>query len=436
MKNCHNTENLQQPTVGFLLCGNLFEDFFDTIGVSLEDFRTKFRGSYQFGYIEALRLAGVRTVLFYVSARVSTPVRFKHEPSGAEVCILPAPSVHRSFRYICRLFPFLKRQMTGSIDSYLVLPLRVLNQELRREGCSAILFQDYENPSFDICVLLGKMMHLPVFATFQAGSPRSRLEPPIRQLVIKGCTGLIIASQAEMLRVKTHYKISSTKLARIFNPVDVTAWQAIDRNVARSKLEIPINARVAAFHGRISINHKGLDILLEAWKQICKERPGKDLRLLLIGTGSDAEELQQRITAMQLQGVIWINQFINDRSLIQQYLSAADVYCLASRNEGFPVAPIEAMACGLPVVATDVPGIPEILEFGEASGGLVVPCENPLALAEALGRFLDNEAWASELGRSARSRAEECFSLEVIGNQLRDFLIDKEIPVVKDEKAS
>jgi glycosyltransferase involved in cell wall biosynthesis len=178
-----------------------------------------------------------------------------------------------------------------------------------------------------------------------------------------------------------------------------------------------------AYHGRIQIWQKGLDILLEAWEQICRERPGKDLRLLLVGTGSDADELHRRIAAIQLKGVVWIDEYIRDRSTIQQYLSAADVYTLPSRKEGFPVAPIEAMACNLPIVAADVAGISDILEKGEASGGLVVPYEDAKALALALGRVIDDEVWGRELGKRARCRTEECFSFEVIGKQLRDTLL-------------
>ncbi len=80
------------------------------------------------------------------------------------------------------------------------------------------------------------------------------------------------------------------------------------------------------------------------------------------------------------------------------------------------------MACGLPVVAADAPGVPDILERGEDSGGLVVPRENASALALALGRVLDDEAWGRELGRRARHRAEQSFSLEKIGRKLRDFI--------------
>jgi starch synthase len=130
---------------------------------------------------------------------------------------------------------------------------------------------------------------------------------------------------------------------------------------------------------------------------------------------------------MQLRGVMWLDEFVHDRSIIRRYLSAADVYTLSSRNEGFPTAPIEAMACGLPVVAADANGVPDILEGGEASGGLVVPREDARALALALGRVLDDEAWGCEMGKRAQCRAENYFSSEAVGKQLRDFLLRQNV---------
>jgi starch synthase len=269
-------------------------------------------------------------------------------------------------------------------------------------------------------------MRLPVFASFQGGdSYTSRLEKFIRPTTLQASSGLIIATQTEVKRVEETYGISDTKVSRIFNPLNISDWYPVDRIEARNALGIPIDAQVVVYHGRIQIHRKGLDVLMEAWKQLCRERASHNLQLLLVGTGSDTNKLRDLIEALQLQNVIWVDEFVNDRARMRQYLSAADVYTLPSRHEGFPVAPLEAMACGLPVVAADAPGVPDILEGGEVSGGLVVPRENPTALAKALGRVLDDEAWGRELGKRARCRVQEYFSLEAIGKQLHDLLLSQ-----------
>src|SRR5207247_1686669 len=70
----------------------------DPLGISFEAFSREFTGSYIFGYADALRRAGVRAVLIYFSCRVTSPVRCIHGPTGATICILPAPRVYRALR--------------------------------------------------------------------------------------------------------------------------------------------------------------------------------------------------------------------------------------------------------------------------------------------------------------------------------------------------
>ena len=431
------------PAIALLPWGNVLEDFLDTIGVSLEVFCNEFKGSWMFGYVEALRKVGVRTVLICISARVSAPAHFTHLPTGATICVLPAPKIYCAIRRkvlnpygrtVKQAFGDLRRTqlflipplaLLREVMLYLMTPLRLVAHELRRHGCNAILCQEYEYPRFDACVLLGQLMGLPVFATFQGGNyQRSRIERYLRPHTLRACAGLIIGTQSEVQRVRAHYGIASTKLARIFNPIDLELWKPIDRQEARRALGIPLDARAVVWHGRVSMQQKGLDVLLDAWERICCQRTGRDLRLLLVGTGKDAEKLRQHIVSMQLRGVLWADEFVHDRNTIRCYLSASDVYAFPSRHEGFPVSPIEAMACGLPVVAADAPGMPDILEGGEASGGLMVPRDNPEELALALGRLLDDQAWSCELGKRARRRVEAHFSLEAVGEQLRTFLLN------------
>jgi glycosyltransferase involved in cell wall biosynthesis len=144
-----------------------------------------------------------------------------------------------------------------------------------------------------------------------------------------------------------------------------------------------------------------------------------------VGTGSDAEELRRRIAEVSLEGVHLVDEYVLDRRRLQRYLSAADVYVFPSRNEGFPVAVIEAMASSLPVVASDAPGVRGIIENGEASGGLIVPQGDGAAVASGLEWVRRDEGLRRELGQRARRRAENAFTPESVGRQLREFLIGK-----------
>jgi glycosyltransferase involved in cell wall biosynthesis len=299
--------------------------------------------------------------------------------------------------------------------------VRFLAKELRVEQCRLILCQEYEHARFDVCVMLGRILRLPVFGMYQgANQPASALEVPLRRVALRGSAGLIIGAQSEIDRVRTRYKVAAAKIGRIPNALDVDNWSPKNRAEARVKLGIPAEAKVIAWHGRVQIPKKGLDVLLDAWKSVCRERSTDDLLLLLIGWGRDADELRHRIEPFS--NIIWIDRYIQDEELLMWYLSAADIYALPSRHEGFPVAAIEAMSCGLPIVASDAHGVIDILEGEELSGGIVVPRNDPAALALAFLRFIDDPAWTRELGVRARRRVEGQFSIEFVGKQLREFL--------------
>ena len=437
--------SVSQPAIALLPWGNVLEDFTDKIGVSLEVFCREFMGSWMFGYAQALARAGVRTVLICMSSRIAVATRFEHAPTGATICVLPAPKTYRVLsRVMVNPYGRTVSQTYGVVASgprlllwpllaimkqavlYSTTPLKSIAAQLRRERCTAILCQEYEYPRFDLCVLLGRMMHLPIFATFQGGNyQRSWIERYLRPRALRACNGVIIASRVEAERVQGRYGIASRKVARIFNPVDVALWNNIDRENTRRSLNISPEVQVVVWHGRVSIQQKGLDLLLDAWDRICLQRPGRALRLLLIGTGKDAEKLQGRIASLSSQTVLWVNEFVHDRNKMCSYLSAGDIYAFPSRHEGFPVSPLEAMACGLPVVAADAPGIPDIFDEGEGSGGIVVPRESVTELAQAVGRLLDDRQTSRELGKRARCRVESRFSLEVVGEQLRRFLLNE-----------
>ena len=276
---------------------------------------------------------------------------------------------------------------------------------------------------FDVCVLLGRMIRMPVFASFQGGNQlRGLLQKLSRPWALRHCDGVIIAPSTEIARVRAAYDVPPSKIAQIFNAVEPSAFDSEPRSDARAALNLPSEARVAVWHGRIDRHTKGLDVLIDAWELVCNARPNEDLRLLLTGAGNDSGWLHERLDLPGVRGVCWRDEFVNDRALLRRYLSAADVFVFPSRHEGFAVAPLEAMACGLPVVAADAPGIPDLLPANEAPCGIVVPRGDANRFADALGQMLDNPVLTREMGERARARVRACCSLEHVGHQLDTFL--------------
>ena len=260
-----------------------------------------------------------------------------------------------------RVVRFARREMAP----YLATPVVALARNIKREGCTAILTQEYEYARFDVCVLLGRLLRLPVYATFQGGDRHvGRLEDLIRPITLRAASGLIAGAELEAQRIIERYGVAAKKIWRIYNPIDLDLWRPIGRDEARQALGLALHSRIVVYHGRIDLHRKGLDLLLEAWEQIRAHPASYDTRLLIIGSGHDDDVLRERLQRAELSGVQWIDRYELDRTVMRRYLSAADLYVLPSRVDGFPVAPLEAMACGLPVVGSDIPAMLSIVEQG------------------------------------------------------------------------
>ncbi len=414
--------------------GNVFERFLDPIGLSLDDFCERMTGGWLFGYVEALRSAGWQSVLFLVSRSVERPTRREHAPSGTPLCVLPVSTLYRVAPWRMTEGPAeqvgtqlgmrrLVRWGRRELVPYIATPVVALARTLRREACTAILTQEYEYARFDVCVLLGRLLRLPVYAAFQGGDRHvGRLENIIRPITLRAAQGLIVGAELEAQRIIERYGVAAEKIWRIYNPVDLDLWRPIARDEARRALGLPVGARIVIYHGRIDMRRKGLDVLLDAWEQIRTEPAGHDARLLIIGSGQDDVVLRERLQHPELSNVQWIARYELDRTVMRCYLSAADLYVLPSRNEGFPVAPLEAMACGLPVVGSDIPAMLSIFEQGTNSGGIIVRRDDPRALAGAIRRLLDSPELCRDLGRSARRNIEARFSIGAVGRQFDQML--------------
>jgi glycosyltransferase involved in cell wall biosynthesis len=166
---------------------------------------------------------------------------------------------------------------------------------------------------------------------------------------------------------------------------------------------------------------KGFDIALEAMPYVLKAVP--EAHLVLIGDGPERPALERAVRELAVHDKLTI---VESSERVVPYISAADVLVTPSRNEGMGRVIVEAMSLGLPVVATRVGGIPNVIADGD-SGSLVAP-ENPPALAKALIELLQNPHKRAELGKCGKKRA-ELFSLPKMESLLlqlyRDVSLEK-----------
>lgn len=185
------------------------------------------------------------------------------------------------------------------------------------------------------------------------------------------------------------------------NGVDPTAYAPIAANL-RARALAPQTAPTIVCVARYRYQ-KGLDVLLHAWKAVHARMP--EARLALVGGGALHAQLVAMAEALGIAASIEFRDLMRD---VRPALAEADGFVLPSRYEGMPNALIEAMAAGLPCVATRVSGSEDLIEDG--ASGLLVPPNDPNQLATALLRVLTDRAAARAMGEAARERIVRSFN--------------------------
>jgi glycosyltransferase involved in cell wall biosynthesis len=158
---------------------------------------------------------------------------------------------------------------------------------------------------------------------------------------------------------------------------------------------------------------KGLDVLLEA----CSLLParGRDFRLALVGEGEEEAALRAQVQRLGLSESVDFLGAVAPGDLAPHYL-AADVVVLPSRREGLGLVLVEALFCQRPIIGTRVGGIPDVVADGET--GLLVPPDDPLALAEAITRLLNDPVLAARLAAAGYAHVRQHFSGQVVARRM------------------
>jgi glycosyltransferase involved in cell wall biosynthesis len=202
-------------------------------------------------------------------------------------------------------------------------------------------------------------------------------------------------------RVLGKYK---DKIVVIPNGINVDEFDVgYSKEQCRGKLGLSINSRMILFVGTLS-PHKGPDILIKAMSGIVKEVP--DVKLVFVGHGGMRKELEMLSKKLGVEKNVEFAGFVEE-NMKPLYYRAADVFCLPSvmNHEIFGIVNLEAMACSVPVVASKIGGVPDVVKDGE-NGLLVLPGDSG-SLADAIIYLLENEDVREKMGTNGRKKVED-----------------------------
>lgn len=221
----------------------------------------------------------------------------------------------------------------------------------------------------------------------------------LRRLILRNTAFAAISEDIE--REWRALGVAPDRIARIASGVDAERFRPGESAYEGTLLARP---RVI-FTGRLH-RQKNLDLLLEAWPEVaCRT----SANLILVGRGSERDRLEERARALQVSDRV---QFTGPLDEPAEILRAADLFVLPSVAEGMSNSLLEAMATGLPCLATDIGGNSDLL--GQGSAGLLVPKDDPRAWSGTIIELLENESRRRTLGLAARARVETEYALPIV----------------------
>jgi len=308
------------------------------------------------------------------------------------------PRALQNVAYGDGIFPNLRRSVLARIELPLFLFFFLLKAMILCRGCS--LIHAHFIFSGSIAIFVGKIYRIPIVLTAH-GSDVDCLE---KSRVLRRFGIFILRRVQRVIAVSNSLKqkmvdvgISPDKITVIPNGVDILKFKGTKQDRTTSRL---------LWVGRL-IEEKGVVYLIEAMKWVNIEIP--KIKLILIGEGRLKGRLKRLAERLSVQ-VEFMGELPN--SDVLRWMEDVDLFILPSLHEGLPLVLLEAMASCLPVVATSIGGIKDVVVDGET--GILIPPKNPYLLAEKIIYLMKNEDLRRRMGENGRERVARHFTWDRI----------------------
>jgi L-malate glycosyltransferase len=241
---------------------------------------------------------------------------------------------------------------------------------------------------------------------------------PARRKVIarihRWSNGVIVNSSAVSDLVKREFRVPANRVRIIRNGVDFERFARSRPNRKQYFPDLSPQTRLIVTIANMHNAAKGHRELLDAIARVRSRNP--NAKFVLVGDGEERFKIEEAAEDLGVRDTVL---FLGQRADIPELLACCDVFVLPSRAEGLPNSLLEAMAAGLPVIATAVGGVPEVIENGVS--GLLVPPGDSASLADAVLRVLHDANFADQLARAGRECARVRFAFDRAITELVSF---------------
>lgn len=258
--------------------------------------------------------------------------------------------------------------------------------------------------------IAGVWTGLPVLVTLHGQGVHDGIKTRVLRRLLCTRTARVVAvsENARTIALQSH-AVPPRKLCVVHNGIDTQRFSPtmlLHRDAMRAQSGIPPDAMVIGTVGRLS-PEKDYTMLLEAFARWTAEVQHSRGVLVVVGDGVERARLEREAERLGVQSRC---RFVGEQRNVPEWLNSFDVFCLSSRTEGLSISLLEAGACGLPCVVTDVGGNREVVRDGQ--NGFLVPYRAVDQMAEVFRQLHADPGMMARMGRNARANVEDHFSLK------------------------
>jgi len=295
----------------------------------------------------------------------------------------------------------------GGFDRRIV---RMIREVLRREKISLLHSHLYHANFYGR--LAAFQEHIPAVCTIHNTYARPKLHRRFLNRWLARRSSRIIAVSGPVHDDIVRYDgVAPSKITVIPNGVDMSRFDiSLSREQSRERLGVPLECFLVGAVGRLE-EQKGLSYLIEAIRILVEG--GKNVSLLVVGSGREEGRLREQAANSGIADSVF---FLGTRRDVPELYRAMDVFALSSLWEGGPITLLEAMASGVPVVATPVGFVPEVLQDGK--NGFIVPIRDPEELAEALWKVHEDPFTAEAAAQAGRETVRDRYSHQFLAERV------------------